>query len=57
LQAPLTVVETKGPNHGRRRLDASSDSNQEPNQSDPNRPVLNRPNNSQPDSSQPDPNQ
>jgi len=58
LQAPLTVVETKGSNHGRRRLDASqSDPNQDPSQSDPNRPVLNRPNNSQPDSSQPDPNQ
>jgi hypothetical protein len=57
LQAPLTVVETKGPNHGRRRLDASQpDPNQDPNQADPNRPVLNRPNN-QPDSSQPDPNQ
>jgi BON domain-containing protein len=57
LQAPLTVVETKGPNHGRHRLDASqSDPNQDANQSDPNRPVLNRPN-SQPDSSQPDPNQ
>lgn len=57
LQAPLTVVETKGPNHGRHRLDASSGSSQDSNQSDPNRPVLNRPNNSQPDSSQPDPNQ
>ena len=63
LQAPLTVVEAKGPNHGRRRLDTgqpdtSQDPNQSnPNQSDPNRPVLNRPNNSQPDSSQPDPNQ
>jgi hypothetical protein len=57
LQAPLTVVEAKGPNHGRHRLDVSqSDSNQDPNQSDPNRPVLNRPN-SQPDSSSPDPNQ
>ena len=58
LQAPLTVVETKGPNRGRRRLDASqSDANQDTNQSDPNRPVLNRPNDSQPDSSTPDPNQ
>jgi hypothetical protein len=58
LQAPLTVVETKGSNHGRRRLDANqSDTNQDQSQSDPNRPVLNRPNNSQPDSSQPDPNQ
>ena len=57
LQAPLTVVETKGPNRGRHRLDVSqSDANQDPNQSDPNRPVLNRPN-SQPDASQPDPNQ
>jgi hypothetical protein len=57
LQAPLTVVETKGSNHGRHRLDASqSDPNQDGNQPDPNRPVLNRPN-SQPDSSQPDPNQ
>lgn len=57
LQAPLTVVEAKGPNRGRHRLDVSqSDSNQDPNQSDPNRPVLNRPN-SQPDSSSPDPNQ
>jgi hypothetical protein len=57
LQAPLTVVEAKGPNHGRHRLDTSqSDPNQDGNQSDPNRPVLNRPN-SQPDSSQPDPNQ
>jgi hypothetical protein len=57
LQAPLTVVEAKGPNHGRHRLDVSPpDSNQDPNQSDPNRPVLNRPN-SQPDSSSPDPNQ
>ncbi len=57
LQAPLTVVEAKGPNRGRHRLDTSqSDSNQDPNQSDPNRPVLNRPN-SQPDSSSPDPNQ
>jgi BON domain len=57
LQAPLTVVEAKGPNHGRHRLDVGqSDSNQDPNQSDPNRPVLNRPN-SQPDSSSPDPNQ
>lgn len=56
LQAPLTVVETKGPNRGRHRLDASqSDTNQDPNQSDPNRPVLNRPNSQ--DSSQPDPNQ
>ena len=58
LQAPLTVVETKGPNHGRRRLEANqSESNQDTNQSDPNRPVLNRPNDSQPDSSTPDPNQ
>lgn len=57
LQAPLTVVEAKGPNHGRHRLDTSqSDPNQDGNQSDPNRPVLNRPN-SQPDSSSPDPNQ
>jgi hypothetical protein len=59
LQAPLTVVETKGPNHGRHRLDASqpdNSQNQDANQSDPNRPVLNRPN-SQPDSSSPDPNQ
>ena len=53
LQAPLTVVEAKGPNRGRHRLDTSqSDSNQDPNQSDPNRPVLNRP-----DSSSQDPNQ
>jgi hypothetical protein len=53
LQAPLTVVEAKGPNRGRHRLDNSqSDPNQDPNQSDPNRPVLNRP-----DSSSPDPNQ
>ena len=58
LQAPLTVVETKGPNRGRHRLDANqSDSGQDSNQSDPNRPHLNRPDNSQPDSSQPDPNQ
>ena len=64
LQAPLTVVETKGPNHGRHRLDASQpDTNQDPNQTtdpnqaDPNRPVLNRPNNTQPDPSQPGPNQ
>ncbi len=58
LQAPLTVVEAKGPNRGRRRLDASqSEANQDTNQSDPNRPVLNRPNDSQPDSSPPDPNQ
>jgi hypothetical protein len=58
LQAPLTVVETKGSNHGRRRLDANqSDTSQDQSQSDPNRPVLNRPNNGQPDSSQPDPNQ
>ena len=58
LQAPLTVVEAKGPNHGRRRIDTSqSDSNQDMNQSDPNRPVLNRRDNSQPDSSSPDPNQ
>jgi BON domain len=57
LQAPLTVVETKGPNRGRHRLDVSqSDPSQDTSQSDPNRPVLNRPN-SQPDSSQPDPNQ
>ena len=55
LQAPLTVVEAKGPNRGRHRLDTSqSDSNQDPNQSDPNRPVLNRP---EPDSSSQDPNQ
>jgi hypothetical protein len=53
LQAPLTVVEAKGPNRGRHRLDTSqSDPNQDPNQSDPNRPVLNRP-----DSNTPDPNQ
>ena len=53
LQAPLTVVEAKGPNRGRHRLDTSqSDPNQDPNQSDPNRPVLNRP-----DSSSQDPNQ
>lgn len=63
LQAPLTVVETKGPNHGRHRLDATQpDTNQDPNQTDPNqadpnRPVLNRPNNTQPDPSQPGPNQ
>jgi hypothetical protein len=58
LQAPLTVVETKGSNHGRHRLDANqSDTSQDQSQSDPNRPVLNRPNNGQPDSSQPDPNQ
>jgi BON domain len=67
LQAPLTVVETKGPNHGRHRLDASqpdtnpdpnqTDPSQDPNQADPNRPVLNRPNNTQPDPSQPGPNQ
>jgi BON domain len=58
LQAPLTVVEAKGPNHGRHRLDTNQpDANQDPNQSDPNRPVLNRPNNSPPDSSTPDPNQ
>jgi len=58
LQAPLTVVEAKGSNHGRHRLDANqSDTSQDQSQSDPNRPVLNRPNNSQPDSSQPDPNQ
>jgi hypothetical protein len=62
LQAPVTVIEAKGPNHGRHRLDTSqSDPNQypnqqDPNQSDPNRPVLNRPNN-QPDSNSPDPNQ
>jgi BON domain len=57
LQAPLTVVEAKGPNRGRHRLDTNqSDPNQDPNQSDPNRPVLNRPN-SQPDSNSPDPNQ
>jgi hypothetical protein len=57
LQAPLTVVEAKGPNHGRHRLDTSQqDPNSDPNQSDPNRPVLNRPNN-QPDSSSQDPNQ
>jgi hypothetical protein len=57
LQAPVTVVEAKGPNRGRHRLDTSqSDPNQDPNQSDPNRPVLNRPN-SQPDSNSPDPNQ
>jgi hypothetical protein len=57
LQAPLTVVEAKGPNHGRHRLDSNqSDPNQDPNGSDPNRPVLNRPN-SQPDSSSQDPNQ
>jgi hypothetical protein len=57
LQAPLTVVETKGPNHNRHRLDSSQpDPNQDPNGSDPNRPVLNRPN-SQPDSSSQDPNQ
>jgi hypothetical protein len=56
LQAPVTVVETKGPNHGRHRLDANqTDTSQDPNQSDPNRPVLNRPNNG-PDPS-PDPNQ
>ena len=58
LQAPLTVVEAKGSNHGRHRLDANqSDTSQDQSQSDPNRPVLNRPNNGQPDSSQPDPNQ
>ena len=58
LQAPLTVVEAKGPNHGRRRMDTSqSDANQDMNQSDPNRPVLNRRDDSQPDSSTPDPNQ
>jgi hypothetical protein len=60
LQAPLTVVEAKGPNHGRHRLDSTqSDTNQQPdpNQSDPNRPVLNRPNNTQPDPNSPDPNQ
>jgi hypothetical protein len=60
LQAPLTVVEAKGPNHGRHRLDPNQpDTNQQPdpNQSDPNRPVLNRPNSSQPDSNPPDPNQ
>jgi BON domain len=58
LQAPLTVVEAKGPNRGRRRLDTNqSDANQDMNQSDPNRPVLNRRDNSQPDSSSPDPNQ
>jgi hypothetical protein len=57
LQTPLTVVEAKGPNHARHRMDTSqSDASQDPNQSDPNRPVLNRPN-SQQDSSQPDPNQ
>ncbi len=58
LQAPLTVVEAKGPNHGRRRMGTSqSDANQDMNQSDPNRPVLNRRDDSQPDSSTPDPNQ
>jgi hypothetical protein len=60
LQAPLTVVEARGPNHGRHRLDSNqSDNNQPPDssQSDPNRPVLNRPNNSQPDPNSPDPNQ
>ena len=56
LQAPLTVVEAKGPNHGRHRLDTSQDPNADPNQSDPNRPILNRPN-SQPDSNSQDPNQ
>jgi hypothetical protein len=57
LQAPVTVIEAKGPNRGRHRLDTSqSDPNQDSNQSDPNRPVLNRPN-SQPDSNSPDPNQ
>jgi hypothetical protein len=57
LQGPLTVIEAKGPNHGRHRLDTNqSDPNSDPNQSDPNRPVLNRPN-SQPDSSSQDPNQ
>jgi BON domain len=58
LQAPLTVVEAKGPNHARHRLETNqSDTNQDMNQSDPNRPVLNRRDNSQPDSSSPDPNQ
>ena len=58
LQAPLTVVEAKGPNHARHRLETNqSDTNQDMNQSDPNRPVLNRRDNSQPDSSTPDPNQ
>jgi len=57
LQAPLTVIEAKGPNHGRHRLDPSQqDPNSDTNQSDPNRPVLNRPN-SQPDSSSQVPNQ
>ena len=57
LQAPLTVVEAKGPNRwpppaGHQPVR----SEQDPNQSDPNRPVLNRPNGTS-DSSQPDPNQ
>ncbi len=53
LQAPLTVIASRGPNEGRRRLDPNrSDTNQ----SDPNRPVLQRQDDTS-DSSQPDPNQ